>query len=502
MLIDIFSLNFIKQVNGIIHIGANNCEERITYLYRFDCITDNDIIWIDELNHKVEDINRIIFEKIQNKTHNFIVFDSPDINLLLLDNLLEILNLVDYIYINTKHYNCKMVKQIDICLSKFNFNKHSVEELFYSNNILNINPKSSTKITYGTDNSNIDVTDAVLKKCQKNNVLYIPNNDTERNKLFGDPLPGIKKYIYIINGNNTYTIDYYDYINIDINNNKIYVNQEPKKNIDIDYQILKHQYNFSIMAIFKNETMVLKTWLDHYLWQGVDHFYLIDNDSDDKPLSILQKYIDAGIVTYYFRPEKHQQPQHYRYVFDNENLKEKTKWLCICDIDEFFFGTEQKLSAELDNFDNYDVINTHSFFYGSDNLINQPEDIRTAIVHRTDDIINGNKYIFKPSCINDSSEVWIHWLVQPGTLQKTNLYNQTFNDTKIRLNHYITQSLEYFQEVKMTRGDVSTSENESRRTMEVFDYFVKNATIRDDILKRIIEENYINQFDKQYIYNI
>jgi hypothetical protein len=42
----------------------------------------------------------------------------------------------------------------------------------------------------------------------------------------------------------------------------------------------------------------------------------------------------------------------------------------------------------------------------------------------------------------------------------------------------------------MTRGDVSTSENETRRTIEVFDYFVKNATIRDDILKRIVEYNY------------
>jgi hypothetical protein len=32
----------------------------------------------------------------------------------------------------------------------------------------------------------------------------------------------------------------------------------------------------SILAIMKNEAMNLKLWIDHYIYQGVDHFYLID----------------------------------------------------------------------------------------------------------------------------------------------------------------------------------------------------------------------------------
>ena len=36
-------------------------------------------------------------------------------------------------------------------------------------------------------------------------------------------------------------------------------------------------YYLSILAQFKNETMNLKLWLDHHLWQGVQHFFLIDN---------------------------------------------------------------------------------------------------------------------------------------------------------------------------------------------------------------------------------
>ena len=251
----------------------------------------------------------------------------------------------------------------------------------------------------------------------------------------------------------------------------------------------KSKYTFCVMAIFKNESMNLKMWIEHYLWQGVEHFYLIDNGSDDNPYDILKEYIDKGVITYYYRAEKHQQVQHYRYIFDKERLREKTKWLCICDLDEFFFGTEQKLVDAIDEFDKYNVIYTNSFFYGSDNLIEHPKDIRTAILHREEDIVNGTKYIFKPSSINNSSEIWIHWLVNPGTLQKKQM-NEITQNNKIRFNHYRIQSFEYYSKVKMTRGDVSTMQNENIRDLNYFETYTKASIIKDDILKQIVENDY------------
>ena len=112
-------------------------------------------------------------------------------------------------------------------------------------------------------------------------------------------------------------------------------------------------FHTSCLSIFKNETMNLKLWIEHYLWQGIEHFYLIDNGSDDNPLSILQEYIDNGIVTYYFLPEKHKQVEHYRYVFDTERLKEKTYWLIVCDLDEFFYGVDKKLTTKIKSLENY-----------------------------------------------------------------------------------------------------------------------------------------------------
>jgi len=568
MLIDISQLKFIKNVHGIIHIGAHDCEERMLYLTKFPNITDNEIIWIDALKSKVDSIklqnsNIRIFnecisntdnetvtfnvtnnlqsssflklkehliehpdiyeiEKIEIKTKtlktfykennfnykqfNFMALDIQGAELLALKGAEEILNFVDYIYIevNTKelYENCGLLFEIEDYLTLFGFKRdnifmtpHGWGDAFYSKHIFPINNQIS--ITYGLDYMKIDITTNIFNNHSTNGIIHIPVTDGLRGKLYGDPLFGIIKKLYITNGDSIFTIEHDDFVNIDTNNNKLYINEnvenfrsDENTKIEIMEPIINKKYTFTIMAIFKNETMNLKVWLDHYLWQGVEHFYLIDNNSNDNPLNILQDYIDRGIVTYYFKPEKHQQVEIYRYVFDNENIKEKTKWLCICDLDEFFFGTTTKLVNVLENeFDNYDVIYTHSFFYGSDNLINHPKDIRTSIVHRTHDTINGIKYIFKPSTINNSSEIWIHWLVEPGTLQKKSGQNETFHDTNFRLNHYICQSLEYFQNVKMTRGDVSVSENEFIRTMEVFNHYEKTAVIKDDILKQIIENN-------------
>ena len=329
------------------------------------------------------------------------------------------------------------------------------------------------RIEYGTDFVKIDVT----KKCfeRKNRMLYIPRGDEARGKIFGDPIYGFLKQVYIVDDKNVHKIPHDKYAYIDIKNSKMY-----------------QEFTYlSVMAIFKNETMNLKIWLDHYLWQGVEHFYLIDNGSTDNPLEILQDYMDNGLVTYYYRPEKHCQVEHYRYVYDVENIREKTEWFCICDLDEFFFGTEKKLTSTLmESFNNFDVIYKTSHFYGSDNLIDHPKDIRTSIIHRQEDLVNGIKYIFRPHVINDSSEIWIHWLLHSGTINRKILDAEAYdNEKKIRLNHYNIQSLEYFKNVKMTRGDVNVSQHECSRDMDYFEHYQRLSIIKDDALKLLVENN-------------
>jgi hypothetical protein len=252
-------------------------------------------------------------------------------------------------------------------------------------------------------------------------------------------------------------------------------------------------YYLSILAIFKNETMNLKVWLEHYLWQGVKHFYLIDNDSDDSPLSILQEYIDKGIVSYYFLPEKHKQEQHYRYVFDKADLKNNTYWLAVCDLDEFFYGVDKKLSIKLRSLESYfDYVSCNWLMFGSDGLVQHPPDIRTAITHREKDLHLLTKYIFKTSVIANSSQIHIHSLTNLSYIDKKRI---RIANQLIKLNHYPIQSLEFFEKVKMTRGAADTLINV--RNIDYFHNYNKNTTYYDDTLKNLIlnpPKNYSNQF--------
>ena len=242
-------------------------------------------------------------------------------------------------------------------------------------------------------------------------------------------------------------------------------------------------FHTSCLSIFKNETMNLKLWIEHYLWQGIEHFYLIDNGSDDNPLSILQEYIDNGIVTYYFLPKKHKQVEHYRYVFDTERLKEKTYWLIVCDLDEFFYGVDKKLTTKIKSLENYyDYILCNWLMFGSDGCIQHPTDIRTVITHRENTLNNNTKYIFKPSVIKNSSQIWIHTLISIPKTIRLRIANNL-----IRLNHYPIQSLEFFQKVKMTRGDVSGIISENVRDMNYFNsYDSKSKETNDETLKNLL----------------
>jgi hypothetical protein len=246
-------------------------------------------------------------------------------------------------------------------------------------------------------------------------------------------------------------------------------------------------FHISVLSIFKNETMNLKLWIEHYLWQGIEHFYLIDNGSDDNPLNILQEYIDNGIVTYYFLPEKYKQVEYYRYVYDNEKIKEKTYWLVVCDLDEFFYGVDKKLITKIKSLENnYDYILCNWLMFGSDGCIQHPTDIRTAITHRQKTIHINTKYIFKPSVIKNSSQIWLHHLL---TVPKT--IRVRISNNLIRLNHYPTQSIEFFQKVKMTRGAADNMNCKNIRDMNYFkNYDFKE--MNDETLKNIVLKPPIN----------
>jgi hypothetical protein len=245
-------------------------------------------------------------------------------------------------------------------------------------------------------------------------------------------------------------------------------------------------YYLSVLAQFKNETFNLKLWLDHHIWQGVQHFYLIDNGSTDNPLSILKHYIKKGYVTYFYRPKLYSQIENYRNIFA-KFIWFRSYWLAVIDLDEFLFGTDQRLVKKLTHLHYYDVIYCNWFVYGTSGCIDHPSDIRKSNIHRMPNLDPVNtKYIIKTASIEHPSQLWIHWLYRP----KTNIPIKTgpkirIANQLIKLNHYVCQSEEFFKKVKSVRGDATQAGN--KWTREMFDAHNNPATFIDETLKNIIE---------------
>jgi len=258
----------------------------------------------------------------------------------------------------------------------------------------------------------------------------------------------------------------------------------------------------SILAIMKNEAMNLKLWVEHYIWQGVDHIYIIDNNSDDESIQIIKDLIKIGYpITLNKLFEPHKQVEHYKYIYDKEKLQEKTKWLIVADLDEFFYCNNSRISNELKYFEDYDFITSKWRMFGSNNCIEHPKDIRISLTKREKELSIIGKYIFQPKNIHSKS-LNIHWL--------NDGYNNKIDLSEIfRLNHYPIQSKEFFEKVKMTRGAADRVDNV--RNWDYFDNYNKNTDYEDNDLKHMIltntiksTNNYIinnqtNKYEKYYI---
>ena len=214
--------------------------------------------------------------------------------------------------------------------------------------------------------------------------------------------------------------------------------------------------------------MNLQEWIDHYIWQGVDHFYLIDNGSTDQPLLILQKYIDSGKVTYYHLTEPFQQVKHYQTVYADQNLQSNTKWLIMADLDEFWYVTNGKILREaIEDYSDYDVIYSKWKVFGSSGLKIHPTSIRESFIMRHPSSPETTKWIAQTAKI-DVSMIHIHHVL--------NNFNYAIVDDVINVNHYPIQSSEFFEKVKMQRGDVNLPEFQTGRNWGYFNMYDAGCT--------------------------
>lgn len=219
----------------------------------------------------------------------------------------------------------------------------------------------------------------------------------------------------------------------------------------------------SVVVIAKDEGPYFKEWLDWHIAQGVDRFYVYDNESTDNTLQILQPYIDKGIVVYTPFPGHRMQLAAYDHVLRHHRFD--TRWLAVIDMDEFIVPLKHSSIPDyLRELEKYSVVEVNWLCYGSSG---QKEKLPGSQMERfrrhslSSHTLNHHvKSIFDPRRVYgmigchevarmngltadaDGNPVKIPWRNRPAT-----------HDT-IKINHYAVRSYEEFRE-KQLRGRAS-----------------------------------------------
>ena len=256
-------------------------------------------------------------------------------------------------------------------------------------------------------------------------------------------------------------------------------------------------YQVSVLAMFKNESMIIKDWIEHYLREGIEHFYLIDNGSTDdyyEKIKIYDKYIT--LTKDPTRLEKGTQT----YLFNKiylETIKKQTKWIIICDIDEYVYSRNGYNQIK-------DVLNDIPLHiekiwlpwknFGSNGHKNQPSNIIKSFTKRKEGYTK-NDGLGKTICrtVNLDKILTCGHIVR---LNKNNImYNangqildsyilseQNCQKLNLHLNHYMLMSEEYYKNIKCGRGGGESGLTGKYSVGFFHNFNKKYNTINDDEL--------------------
>lgn len=216
-----------------------------------------------------------------------------------------------------------------------------------------------------------------------------------------------------------------------------------------------------LLAIFKNESVALQQWLEHYRAEGVDRFFLIDNASTDQFMPILEPYLAQGIVQLVHDPRRHAQ----RAAYNDAFLPRRTEvdWLIVADLDEFLYsrpGRGTSLKAYLAALgDKVGQVRVPWTLFGSAGHVQQPPSIVHGFTYRARKRGPEHKYIVRTAVLQALS---VHEAeIAPG-------FRTITESRRLQLNHYAIQSYEWFMKVKRTRGDAVNAKYDTTRDEAYF----------------------------------
>jgi glycosyltransferase involved in cell wall biosynthesis len=239
---------------------------------------------------------------------------------------------------------------------------------------------------------------------------------------------------------------------------------------------MEYKYNLSVCLCIKNEAKYIPEFIDHYINQGVDHFYIVSNNSTDNIEEVINYPSYTNLITFIIdnrdmglltnnsggRGHKQLLDEHFYPLVIKE-----TKWAIFIDADEFMFGKNgYTIKTYLDKIDDHigciyviwTIINpliTEGVIVNSFSTKQCVKRLNYDLVHNLSWFIkNANdfgKSIVRTSMLSEQNKLWIHKIHSTGTTinnynyiinsnydncNNISLSEENYSKLEISLNHY------------------------------------------------------------------
>lgn len=208
----------------------------------------------------------------------------------------------------------------------------------------------------------------------------------------------------------------------------------------------KTKYYLTVDACCKDEGNFIQEWVEYYLLQGVEHFYLYNNNGTDNSEEILKPYIDKGIISWVNWPGQKQQVRIYEDIIKKH--KTESRWMAVVDLDEFIVPlNSDTLAKKLKKYEKYNQIIINWTLYGSSGHKKKTEGlVIERFTKHARSLSRAPKAIVNPLAV---VQIDIHKHIVLG--KSLEVCRQLFQD--FRINHYAIKSEEEYS-LKKRRGDV------------------------------------------------
>lgn len=227
-----------------------------------------------------------------------------------------------------------------------------------------------------------------------------------------------------------------------------------------------YQYELSICAIFQNEAEWLREWIEYHRLVGVQHFWLYNNNSTDHYKSVLRPYVQEGIVNLIEWPSPPDQDwtpyQQQAYMDCLRNMRYRTKWLALIDVDEFIVPkTADTITKMLEPFESRENVGGVMLFwqmFGTSGVWKIPRGktmVQTLLQKARWD--NGNNRLFKticrPECVRRCNVHFCDYLppYKGMSMNGKGDFKQPICIEGMCIHHYWMRTEKFFYETKLER---------------------------------------------------